>query len=201
MKRKLKKVEGEKTYNQNKISKFIYFFFTLQNNGIPVNEIYEKKGDGVKFIKTDRFQEIMGQNGGGETGMEEKEKETEISFYSDDSYEYCTYSPRLEKISKFKNIRRIKLSKLNFNNLPEYTTTDDEEDEEVPMTPPHQVHPQSPKATAQPIPFGEVTPYMDEGNSGKNKHLQEAAKKPMNTKDYQESIKYIEKFYQNQNGG
>ena len=51
--RKLKKVEKEKAYNANKISKFIYFFFTLQNKGIPVNEIYEK--DGVKFIKTDRF--------------------------------------------------------------------------------------------------------------------------------------------------
>ena len=53
LERKLKKVEKDKVYNQNKISKFIYFFFTLQNKGIPVNEIYEK--DGVKFIKTDRF--------------------------------------------------------------------------------------------------------------------------------------------------
>ena len=51
--RKGKKIEKEKTYNANKISKFIYFFFTLQNKGIPVNEIYEK--DGVKFIKTNRF--------------------------------------------------------------------------------------------------------------------------------------------------
>ena len=51
--RKVKKVEKEKSYNANKISKFIYFFFTLQNKGIPVNEIYQK--DGVKFIKTDRF--------------------------------------------------------------------------------------------------------------------------------------------------
>jgi hypothetical protein len=57
LERKIKKVDKEKVYNANKISKFIYFFFTLQNKGIPVNEIYEK--DGVKFIKTDRFQEIM----------------------------------------------------------------------------------------------------------------------------------------------
>jgi hypothetical protein len=27
--RKMKKLEKEKSYNQNKISKFIYFFFTL----------------------------------------------------------------------------------------------------------------------------------------------------------------------------
>lgn len=46
--RKMKKLNKEKTYNANKISKFIYFFFTLQNKGIPVNEIYEN--DGVKFI-------------------------------------------------------------------------------------------------------------------------------------------------------
>lgn len=58
LERKMRKAEKEKTYNANKISKFIYFFFTLQNKGIPVNEIYEK--DGVKFIKTERFQEIMG---------------------------------------------------------------------------------------------------------------------------------------------
>ena len=51
--RKLKKLTKEKMYNANKISKFIYFFFTLQNKGIPVNEIYEN--DGVKFIQTDRF--------------------------------------------------------------------------------------------------------------------------------------------------
>ena len=58
--RKLKKVTKEKTYNANKMSKLIYFFYTLQNKGIPVNEIYEK--DGVKFINTNRFEEIMGQN-------------------------------------------------------------------------------------------------------------------------------------------
>lgn len=51
--RTMKKAEKEKNYNANKISKFIYFFFTLQNKGIPVNEIYEREG--VKFIKTDRF--------------------------------------------------------------------------------------------------------------------------------------------------
>ena len=29
LERKMRKVEKEKVYNQNKISKFIYFFFTL----------------------------------------------------------------------------------------------------------------------------------------------------------------------------
>ena len=33
------------------------FFFTLQNKGIPVNEIYEQEG--IKGIKTERFDEVM----------------------------------------------------------------------------------------------------------------------------------------------
>jgi hypothetical protein len=134
--RKLKKIEKEKLYNQNKISKFIYFFFTLQNKGIPVNEIYEK--DGVKFIKTDRFQEIMAQNGQGPDGAtvegdgeEAKEKdEEELSFYSDDSFEYCPVSLELIELSKFKNVNNIPISALDFEGLPEYETTDEEEEGE-----------------------------------------------------------------------
>lgn len=132
--RKLKKIEKEKLYNANKISKFIYFFFTLQNKGIPVNEIYEK--DGVKFIKTDRFNEIMGPNqanGGemGESGSEEKvKKEDELSFYSDDSYEYVPINYDLARISKFKNVNGIRINSLNFEGLPDYETTDEDEEEE-----------------------------------------------------------------------
>ena len=37
----------------------MFFFFTLQNKGIPVNEIYEQEG--IKAIKTDRFDDIMNQ--------------------------------------------------------------------------------------------------------------------------------------------
>ena len=35
----------------------MFFFFTLQNKGVPVNEIYESEG--IKAIRTDRFDEIM----------------------------------------------------------------------------------------------------------------------------------------------
>jgi hypothetical protein len=134
MERKNKKIDKEKNYNANKISKFIYFFFTLQNKGIPVNEIYEK--DGVKFIKTNRFQEIMGQNQGGELGAEvppEGEKQDvsdELSFYSDDSYEYCPFNKEIAVLSKFKNINKIRLAPLNFEGLPEYETTEEDEEEE-----------------------------------------------------------------------
>ena len=37
----------------------MFFFFTLQNKGVPVNEIYEQEG--IKAIRTDRFDEIMAQ--------------------------------------------------------------------------------------------------------------------------------------------
>ena len=133
--RKTKKIEREKLYNANKISKFIYFFFTLQNKGIPVNEIYEK--DGVKFIKTDRFNEIMGpnQNNGGEQADENgsgdnNQKQEELSFYSDDSYDYCPFDQDIADRSKFKNVNNIFISHLNFEGLPEYETTDEEEEEE-----------------------------------------------------------------------
>ena len=103
--RKLKKIQKEKTYNANKISKFIYFFFTLQNKGIPVNEIYEN--DGVKFIQTDRFEEIMGQTAAGnkdEVGKDGPDKKQnsgdeqtdQLSFYSDDSYEYVQLNADIE---------------------------------------------------------------------------------------------------------
>jgi hypothetical protein len=45
-------------YHKNKENKFLFFLFSLQNQGIPVNEIYEKEG--IKDIPTSRFGEIMG---------------------------------------------------------------------------------------------------------------------------------------------
>ena len=51
-----KKTKKEKWFIQ-KINKMSVFFFTLQNKGIPVNEIYEQEG--IKGIKTDRFDEVM----------------------------------------------------------------------------------------------------------------------------------------------
>lgn len=135
--RKLKKIQKEKTYNANKISKFIYFFFTLQNKGIPVNEIYEN--DGVKFIQTDRFEEIMGQTSAGnkdDLGKECQDKKQSISedqadqlsFYSDDSYEYVQLNLDIQEQSKFKNINRMVIPPLDFVDLPEYETTDEEEE-------------------------------------------------------------------------
>ena len=56
---KLRKKEKEEKLNKQKINKLMFFFFTLQNKGVPVNEIYEQEG--IKAIRTDRFDEIMAQ--------------------------------------------------------------------------------------------------------------------------------------------
>ena len=77
----------------------------------------------------------MGQNQGGEMGeqpteTDKKEVSDELSFYSDDSYEYCALFTELAVLSKFKNINKIKLAPLNFEGLPEYETTEEDEEQE-----------------------------------------------------------------------
>lgn len=56
---KLRKKEKRERLLKQKINKLMFFFFTLQNKGVPVNEIYEQEG--IKAIRTDRFDEIMAQ--------------------------------------------------------------------------------------------------------------------------------------------
>lgn len=60
LKRQINKLEKRLAYHKNKENKFLFFLFTLQNKGIPVNEIYEKEG--IKDISTTRFAEIMGED-------------------------------------------------------------------------------------------------------------------------------------------
>ena len=50
---KLKKKTKKEKWFKQKINKMIVLFFTLQNKGIPVNEIYEQEG--IKGIPTERF--------------------------------------------------------------------------------------------------------------------------------------------------
>ena len=38
---KLKKKEKKEKWYTQKINKMMFFFFTLQNKGVPVNDIYE----------------------------------------------------------------------------------------------------------------------------------------------------------------
>lgn len=56
---KLRKREKRDRLMKQKINKLMFFFFTLQNKGVPVNEIYEQEG--IKAIRTDRFDDIMAQ--------------------------------------------------------------------------------------------------------------------------------------------
>ena len=59
--------------------------------------------------------------------MEKKENDKDVSFYSDDSFEDIGFNPKTYKQSRFKNINRLVIPRLNFEGLPEYVTTDEEE--------------------------------------------------------------------------
>lgn len=60
LRRQVARLEQRMQYHKNKENKFLFFLFSLQNKGIPVNEIYEK--DGIKDIPTNRFAEIMNED-------------------------------------------------------------------------------------------------------------------------------------------
>lgn len=60
MERKIKKMQKKIEYHKNKENKFLFFLFSLQNQGIPVNEIYEREG--IKDIPTQRFAEMMAED-------------------------------------------------------------------------------------------------------------------------------------------
>ena len=63
-----------------------------------------------------------GQGGAGE--------DDQLSFYSDDSYEYVKFNPDIFQRSKFKNINNVNIPPLDFHDLPEYETTDEEDEGE-----------------------------------------------------------------------
>jgi len=103
----------------------------------------------------------MGQNGTDMEGAEEKEEECEFSMYSDDSYEYVRNDLSVRKWSTFNNYQRLFIPKLDFNELPDYETT--EEDEEEQVTPPRDdIVMNSPRPTAQMVPYNSGTPTMKE---------------------------------------
>ena len=58
------------------------------------------------------------------------DKSLDLSFYSDDSYEYVQNDLGMTEISRFKNINNLTIRDLDFKDLPEYETTDDDEEEE-----------------------------------------------------------------------
>lgn len=120
-KRKIKKLEKRIEYHKNKENKFLFFLFSLQNKGIPVNEIYEQ--DGIRDIPTSRFAEIMGE----EQPNNNNQSSLMFSFYSDDSYEPIKINPVFANM-KNKPQKPKGIPSLNLNNLPEYETPSEEED-------------------------------------------------------------------------
>jgi hypothetical protein len=105
-------------YHKNKENKFLFFLFSLQNQGIPVNEIYEKEG--IKDIPTERFKDIMVEENGGATT---NQSSMIFSFYSDDSYEPISNAP-----DPLKN-RPKAIPTLNLLNIPSYESSSDEEED------------------------------------------------------------------------
>lgn len=55
--RKIRQMEKKVDLHKNKENKLLFFLFTLQNKGVPVNEIYEQEG--IKDIPTTRFSEVV----------------------------------------------------------------------------------------------------------------------------------------------
>ena len=107
----------------------MYLFFLLEQQGYPVNEVYENT---IKHVPTDRFHEYLKHK-------EEKEKEecetprggtvdelpSEFPFDPDASYEDL---PRAEiTIPERPSI----VPELGFEGIPAYETSSDEEEDET----------------------------------------------------------------------
>jgi len=88
LRRRLSKMDKKIQYHKNKENKFLFFLFTLQNKGIPVNELYEKEG--IKDIATSRFADIMAED---QQMQANNQSSLMFSFYSDDSFEPINCGP------------------------------------------------------------------------------------------------------------
>ena len=113
-------MEKKLDYHKNKENKFLFFLFQLQNQGVPVNEIYEREG--IKDMPTSRFAEIMGDD------QAVNQSSLLFSFYSDDSYDPIDVGPDPAVVrQKPQNVPRLDLER-----LPEYESSDEEEEEANP---------------------------------------------------------------------
>jgi hypothetical protein len=66
----------------------------------------------------------------GDQTQQNQDKDDQLSFYSDDSFEYVPVSPELAARSKFHNVNGLRIPELDFEGLPEYETTDEEDEDE-----------------------------------------------------------------------
>lgn len=82
----------------------------------------------MNFLKTERFNEILIEN-----NLKQQDQETssenELSFYSDDSYYSITIDHSLYHKSRYKNINRVQIPPLSFQDLSIYQTTEAEKEE------------------------------------------------------------------------
>lgn len=114
------KLQKKKTRSlRQKLSKLMFFFYTLQKDkNIPVNQIYEEEG--IRQIPTNRFNQILGQIDTSFQPFESQSEEDEFSFYSSDSYELCQIKIE-RKIPKARSsLINSLVPKLDLTNLPQY---------------------------------------------------------------------------------
>lgn len=83
MKQKNSLLEKKKKKYKNKFFKSAYFLCVLQNQGVNISDIYTKQG--MNFLKTERFDEILIENNLIQQ-VSDSSFENDLSFYSDDSY-------------------------------------------------------------------------------------------------------------------
>lgn len=103
----------------------MYFFFKIEQKGVPIYEMYQQEG--LQKLYTDRFDEIMAlfaKNQQTETKEEDKSTGT-ASFFTEDSYEELQINP---DILMRKQKRPFYVPKLSLQELPDYVTTSEGED-------------------------------------------------------------------------
>ena len=124
LKIKLKKQSKKEKRLQQKINKLMYFFFKIQQKGVPIYEMYQEEG--LEKIYTDRFDEIMAlyaQNEQEKENLAANDSKT-ASFFTEDSYEDLEIKLDFQK--KQQN-RPLCVPKLSLEELPGYATSSESE--------------------------------------------------------------------------
>ena len=113
-------MEKKLAHHKNKENKFLFFLFQLQNQGVPVNEIYEREG--IKDIPTSRFAELVGEDPAA------NQSSLLFSFYSDDSFDPIDVGPDPAVLKR----KPQAVPRLDLLNLPAYESSDEEAEEALP---------------------------------------------------------------------
>ena len=123
----LKKQLKKEKFLSQKINKLMYFFFKLENKGVPIYKMYQMEG--LEKIYTDRFDEIMdlfakNQPKAKHLPSNEQDKNSQTaSFLTEDSYENLQINPDIYMKDQK---RPFSVPKLSLQELPSYVTTSED---------------------------------------------------------------------------